>query len=296
MRLSPATASLITFLLASAVATPLLAQHNARDAFWSASDLVAVSANPGARPGSVRAAAAPRRRPAPAPDARAHMDPILVAQNGYGEQPHLIKVSDEQIGVRYSILLRDSANKYNEVSPNQVFHSGDYVHLSVMSNRTGYLYVIQQGSSGNWSAIFPRKGSPVETNKVEAGKLTEIPSGKQAFQFDSTPGQEKLFIVVSRKPIEDLDATIGGLKKTGGQNTQGSVAAPGMQTYEASNRIPDELMKRFASRDLSLVETTEVEDSKKPDGSGEKAVYVVSKGSVSSSGSQVVAPLTFNHN
>ena len=270
----------------------LYAQHSARDAFWSASDLVSVSANPGARASA--GTAPPRRRPTAAEPKTPHVDPVLIAKNGYGEQPHFVKVSTDQIGLRYSVLLRDAAGKYNEVSPTATFHSGDFLHLSVMANQPGYLYVIQQGSSGSWSPIFPAKGSAPESNKVESGAVVEVPSGRGAFRFDATPGQEKLFIVVSRKPIQDLDSTINGLKAPGGaSNQQPAATKPDMGTYEASNRIPDEFVKRFASRDLSLVE--DVDDTKKPNGSGEKAVYVVSKGTASSSGPQVVAALTLRH-
>ena len=182
----------------------------ARDAFWSASDLVSVSANPGARPASQNAVA---KRKAPAADVKTpHVDPNLIAQNGYGEQPHIVRVSSEQIGMRYSVLLRDSSGKYNEVSPTAVFHSGDFLHLSIMANQPGYLYVIQQGTSGSWSPIFPTKDSAPDSNKVESGKVVEIPAGSGAFRFDTTPGQEKLFIVVSRNPIQDLDTTISGLR------------------------------------------------------------------------------------
>lgn len=287
------------FLLAAVATAPAWAQHNARDAFWSASDLVSVSANPGANAAARPAApAAPaRRRPSPAAEARTpHVDPVLIAQNGYGEQPHMVRVSNDQIGLRYSILLRDSAGNYKEVSPTAVFHSGDYLHVSVMANQPGYLYVIQQGSSGSWSPIFPGKGSAPESNKIESGKVVEIPAGRNAFRFDSTPGQEKLFVIVSRRPLPDLDGTINGLKAPGGQtNTTAPAGRPDMKVYEAQNTIPDELMKRFASRDLSLVEVTDVEDSKKSDGSGEKAVYVVSKGTATSAGPQVVAALNLRH-
>jgi hypothetical protein len=271
----------------------LCAQNNARDAFWSASDLVSVSANPGAKPSS-HPAVVRKQTPAAASHGAPHVDPVLVAQNGYGEAPHMVHVSNDQIGVRYSVMLRDANGKYNDVSPTEVFHSGDYLHLTVMANQPGYLYVVQQGSSGKWSPIFPARGSAPEANKVEQGKVTEIPTGASAFQFDSTPGEEQLYIIVSRNPIEDLDGLISGLKKPGGAtNTQAPVKAPDMSVYEAQNKVPAEL-ERFASRDLNLVQVEDV-DAKKPAAANEHAVYVVSKGSATSTGPRVVASLTLKH-
>lgn len=223
------------------------------------------------------------------------MDPVLVAENGYGAQPHLVRVSEDQIGIRYSLLLRDKDGKYNEVSPTAVFHSGDDLKLSIMANQPGYLYVIQQGSSGKWAPLFPPAGSSAESNKVEQGQLTQIPGGKGAFEFNTQPGEERLFIVLSRRPIENLQNTIEGLKKPGdASNPQQPAPAPDMRTYEASNDVPAEL-QRFASRDLNLVQVEDAKDTSGSSGTAEKAVYVVSKGNATSSGPQVVASLTLRH-
>ena len=291
---NPMLNSLVFGTLCGAVlCAPLCAQNNARDAFWSASDLVSVSANPGARP-SNRVPVAHRSSSGANSHGAPHVDPVLVAQNGYGEAPHIVRVSNEQIGVRYSVMLRDASGKYNDVSPTEVFHSGDYLHLSVMANQPGYLYVVQKGSSGRWSPIFPAKGSAPEANKVEQGQVTEIPTGSSAFQFDSTPGEEQIYIIVSRNPISDLDGLISGLKKPGGTtNSQAPAKAPDMSVYEAENKMPAEL-DHFASRDLNLVQ---VEDAKpsKPAEATEHAVYVVSKGSATSTGPRVIAQITLKH-
>src|SRR5579871_5849471 len=84
-------------------------QSSARNVFWSASDLVQVAENPGAKGAADQASTIPPKKPAPATThARPHVEPELVAKNGYGEQPKLVRVSDEQIGIRYALLLRNS--------------------------------------------------------------------------------------------------------------------------------------------------------------------------------------------
>lgn len=296
--------TLATLLLAADSVSLLAQQSTARDAFWSAADLVSVSTNPAAKPKADTTTKVPAQRatthPAPKADrSTAHVDPMLVATNGYGEQPHMVRVSDQQIGLRYSLLLRDAAGKYEETSPKAIFHSGDHIRLSVMANQPGYLYVIEQGSTGSWSPIFPAAGSAQEVNRIEQGRVYQIPNGNGAFQFDQNAGQEKLFIVLSRQPIQDFDSTIQGLRRPAGDMpAQQAPAQPGSSTvYEASNRIPDELVQRFASRDLSLVQEQQVDDSPKGSNSGsaERAVYVVSKGAPAGSAPQVVASVTLRH-
>lgn len=278
-------------------------QSSARNVFWSASDLVQVSANPGAKPAADQAQGIPPKKPAPTTThAHPHVEPELVAKNGYGDQPQLVRVSDAQIGIRYALLLRDSDGHYNEVSPTTIFHNGDHLRLSVMANQPGYLYVIQRGSSGAWNSIYPGKhaadnGEP--TNRLEPGHVYQVPDGKGAFRFDQTPGQEKLFLVLSRQRIADLEGAINSLKQ-GGQPastpTQPAPAADQGQMLEAMNTVPDAFVQKLASRDLTLVEEETVDQPKSPNQSGEKAVYVVSKVSYTKNESpRVVASLTLKH-
>jgi hypothetical protein len=281
-------------------------QSSARNVFWSASDLVQVSANPGAKPATntAEASPSPRRRPATSKESRSvpHVDTELVAKNGYGEQPQLVRVSQVQIGLRYALLLRGSDGHYSEVSPTATFHNGDHLRLSIMANQPGYLYVIQKGSSGTWSPIFPgpSKGAATgeEVNKIEPGKVYEIPHGKSSFRFDQNPGEEKLFMVLSRERISDLDNTIKSLKDP----SHPATAAPKpeepapSEALEASNVIPDAFVQRLASRDLTLVDEEDVDQPQKGDSSGEKAVYVVAKASYSKDESpRVVASVTLRH-
>src|SRR5579863_9225897 len=140
---------------------------SARDAFWSASDLISVTPNPAvhhnSKPRSNSLAQKTTSAPttiAPAagsvnqPQAsRESQVSELVAQNGYGAAPHLVRSSETRLGLRCSILLRGNNKEYSEVTPGTVYHSGDHIRLSFLANQSGYFYVIQQGSSGAWSPI-----------------------------------------------------------------------------------------------------------------------------------------------
>ena len=271
-------------------------QLTPRDAFWSASDLVSVSNNSAAAKHEAKPPthSTPKPHPAPGPKAQdKHIDPMVVANSGYGAEPHLVNVSSQQMGLRYSVLLQDDTGGYVEVAPRQTFHVGGKIRLSIMANQGGYLYVVDQGSSGNWTPIYPSAGAAPEVNHVEAGKLYVIPN-RTSFRVDPPAGSEKLFIIVSKERLTDLDATIQNLK--GGAPAE-AAKRPMEQTLEASNHIPDEMVEHLASRDLTLVEEQQVDDAPSgTDNSGEKAVYVVSKGIPPGAKSpQVVAAVTLRH-
>jgi len=274
----------------------------ARDAFWSASDLISVAPNPAAHKPTARANSggdgsggtdsSHSRRPARANTEVAQ----LVAANGYGAPPRLVRAADNRLGLRCSLMLRNAGKEYIEVTPGSVFHSGDHIRLSVLANEPGYLYVIQQGSTGAWSPVFPPANAAPDANKILAGQPQVVPGGTRAFAFDQHPGDEKLYVILSRMPIADIDRVIDNLR-TGKPAAPEQPAAGGDSgaMVEAANKIPDEFVKGLASRDLSLVDEETVDESSKTDVQGEKAIYVVSKSAGPDSNSQVLLNLDLQH-
>lgn len=285
-------------------------QLTARDAFWSASDMISVTPNPAAHRHTAAHARAQHPIAAPAPpqetEAAAQHTPglvhavELVSENGYGAAPHLVQDAGNRLGLRCSLLLRGMDGRYIEVAPGAAFHSGDHIRLGLLANSPGYIYVIQQGSSGAWSPIFPPPGSAQDANKIGAGEMQMVPGGMRAFAFDQNPGDEKLYIILSRTPIADIDRAIQGLK--GGSAPAASHPAPSHSapqaeaTLIAENKIPDFFVQQLASRDLTLVDEQKVDDSSSSDaGGGEKAIYVVSRAGDGDSSSQVVLSLDLHH-
>jgi len=280
-------------------------QLTARDAFWSANDLITVAPNPAAHKLIEPHQQARQSGDAPGKTDTGHSGRLprkntevaqLVMTNGYGAAPKLVRSAENRIGLRCSVMLRNANNEYTEVTPGSVFHSGDHIRLSFLANEPGYFYVIQQGSTGSWSPIFPPPNAAPDANKVMAGQPQVVPGGTRAFAFDQNPGDEKLYIILSRTPIGDIDRVIENLRSNKPAQPQepagGNSAGPMM---EAQNRIPDAFVQRLASRDLTLVEEQKVDESSKADVQGEKAIYVVAKAGGSELSSRVVMNLDLRH-
>ena len=221
----------LAFLALVPVGVSAQQSPGARDTFWSASDLITVTPNPAAhaRARAHTSSTTPKPKTAPGeisptggsvsgPQAsREDQLADLVSMNGYGAAPHLVRTSESSLGLRCSVLLRGADNEYAEVTPGTVFHSGDHIRLSFLANEPGYFYVIQQGSSGAWSPIYPPRNANPESTRIEAGKLQIVPSGTRSFAFNQQPGVEKLYVILSRTPIDDIDRAIRNLS-TGGSN------------------------------------------------------------------------------
>jgi hypothetical protein len=191
-------------------------------------------------------------------------------------------------------MRRSAEGEYEEVDADSVFHSGDHIRLSFLPNQPGYFYVIQQGSTGTWAPIYPKRNSAPDANKISAGQIQIVPGGKQSFLFDQNPGDEKIFVILSRTPIPDIDRAIQDLQSA-------QPAAPSQQpdespqTLEAANKIPDAFVQGLASRDLKLVDEEKEDDSKPQADTHEKAIYVVNKASDPASNSEVVLRLELRH-
>ena len=185
------------------------------------------------------------------------------------------------LGLRYSILKYGGDDEAVEVDPDMVFRSGDRIRLRVQVNDTGYLYVVTQGSSGNWRVLFPSAEQEDGSNRVTRGRSYEIPR-RTRFVFDEQPGTEKLFLVLTRTPEYDLDKLIYKLENPREAEPAGAEEAKpkSMPTMLAMNNltVSDDLINRMRgkvmARDLVFEKINEDKPAPQSKRDPEKAVYV----------------------
>ena len=104
--------------------------------------------------------------------------------------------SNPVLGLRYSVLKRTATGQFAETDVNTTFRSGDGMRVSIEPNDDAYLYIVNKGSSGTWSLLFPSPEINGGSNRVQAHQKIEIPSSGQ-FTFVDEPGEERLFVVLS---------------------------------------------------------------------------------------------------
>lgn len=91
------------------------------------------------------------------------------------------------------------------VPPNTVFYSGDKVRFYFKVNFPAYVAVINQGSSGKVSLLFPCSG---QKNLIQPQTSFKIPTGNFSFKFDENAGEENLTFVMSSSTISIVDQAI----------------------------------------------------------------------------------------
>lgn len=110
-----------------------------------------------------------------------------------------------QPGVKVTIeLKRDGVSRNVPLGFN--FRAGDKVKFHFETNFNAYVKVINVGSSGAFQLLYPYVGAPDLVTKT---KDYEIPKGDLWFEFDNTPGIERLSFVFSSKSMASGARDIG---------------------------------------------------------------------------------------
>jgi hypothetical protein len=108
--------------------------------------------------------------------------------------------SDSRDSQHLDITLELKMNgDWQPIDPGLVLDRGNLVRFRVRSDFEGYLYVMNLGTSGQYTLLFPREDTG-RTNKIEASKEFLVPALDGSFQITGPPGYETVYWLVS--PVE----------------------------------------------------------------------------------------------
>lgn len=165
----------------ASLSAPALAQEGAKSIFYSDAGTRVVTTTPSVTPkaGGSSPAVAARKSP-----------------SGHAEY----------LGIAYWVDLIAPDGGKRRVSTDHIFHSGDRIKLNLRTNRPGYLYLLNVGSSGQTHMLFPNPAAGAGMNAVKANLTYEVPVGA-SIRFDNTPGEETLVIMLSPEPMKEIAPT-----------------------------------------------------------------------------------------
>jgi serine/threonine-protein kinase len=171
-------------------------------------------------------------------------------------------------GLRFRMMLQNPSGQAIDVDPARDFHTGERIKFAFESNIDGYLYVAQQGTSGNWMVLFPHPEIAGGLNKVKRFEEHEVPNDNW-FTLSGNPGEEQLFVFLSREPLN----TLPGFDRP-------------VRAFEPSPpSLVAQLQGTIASRDLILSKDSAATK-------GVQATYIVNKAEL---GKAVTAKFTISH-
>jgi hypothetical protein len=114
---------------------------------------------------------------------------LAVAAMAFGADPQRIHV----------VVQRENTAGWVDVNPATVFDAGDRLRFHLSAGFAGYLYVMNQGTSGSYELLFPRSDTGNE-NRIEAAKEYTVPASQGWFNVSGPAGQDVIYWLIS--PLE----------------------------------------------------------------------------------------------
>ena len=109
----------------------------------------------------------------------------------------LAQSSSQQGPYRMEIVLeRRDAGAWHAVDPGLVLEQNDRVRFRFHTNFDGYLYVMNQSTSGTYAMLFPSEQTGRE-NRITAGKDYLVPATQTLFRIAGPPGHEVVYWMVT---------------------------------------------------------------------------------------------------
>jgi len=99
-------------------------------------------------------------------------------------------------------IEKRESGAWKSMDPGHVFQDGDQLRFRFRSNQPGYLYVINEGTSGEQSTLFPSDQAGTN-NKIEPSKEYMVPSTSGAFRVTGPKGYDTVYWVLSPVRISE---------------------------------------------------------------------------------------------
>ena len=104
---------------------------------------------------------------------------------------------------RMEIMVdRLTGNSWRAIDPALVLEQADRVRFRFRTNFDGYLYVINQSTSGKSESLFPREETG-QNNRIAAGKEYQVPATDTVFRIAGPAGHEIVYWLVTPARLTD---------------------------------------------------------------------------------------------
>jgi hypothetical protein len=100
------------------------------------------------------------------------------------------------------MLERLDGNTWRGIDPGLVLNQGDRVRFRFRTNFDGFLYVMNQSTSGKYEQLFPREDTGQE-NRIAAASEYMVPATSAAFRIAGPPGYEIVYWLVVPSKLSD---------------------------------------------------------------------------------------------
>lgn len=104
---------------------------------------------------------------------------------------------------RMEIMLdRFEGGSWHSIDPALVLEQADRIRFRFRSSFDGYLYVMNQSTSGKYEQLFPREETG-QDNRIVAGKEYQIPATASVFRIAGPAGHEVVYWLITPARLTD---------------------------------------------------------------------------------------------
>jgi len=100
------------------------------------------------------------------------------------------------------VLERLDRDTWRAIDPGLVLAQGDRVRFKFRTNFDGYLYVMNQSSSGTYEQLFPGEETG-QDNRISASREYQVPATSAAFRIAGPAGYETVYWLVTPARLSD---------------------------------------------------------------------------------------------
>ena len=153
-------------------------------------------------------------------------------------------------GVKIRLELKRGEQKVGMVPLNYKFKAGDKVKFHFETNFAAYVTILNLGTDGSKQLLFPYPGS---TERVPKAKDSVLPQGDMWFEFDETPGTERMMFIFSAQSL--LNAAGAAPSASQGSVSVNRPRPPAGNTNGSEQQALDDLNSRSLenAKNLRLV-------------------------------------------
>lgn len=122
--------------------------------------------------------------------------PVQTQSKSLSQGPHRMEI----------VLEKKDGDAARSVDPGLVFQQDDRVRFRLRTNFDGYLYVMDQSTSGGYTLLFPTDETGKQ-NRIEAGKDYTVPATEGWFRIAGPPGHEIVYWLASPVELQGPDTS-----------------------------------------------------------------------------------------
>ena len=107
----------------------------------------------------------------------------------------------------FGALKKANGSKFEAITKDTDLQTGDQIKFFLKANDNCFVYLIYRSSQGELSILFPHRFKLQRAEYTVAGNHY-IPKGDQWFELDEHTGEERFYLLASKKRLMDLEALI----------------------------------------------------------------------------------------